>query len=1361
MRGDRDVQSCAPLIRQALESVLDDAADNEKSTVGDLGELTPYVPKFVRARLAESGLPEGPVSEARQGAALIADVSGFTALTETLAAEGGSGAERLRDLINVCFAELIEVVDGFGGDVVHFAGDAALAVWLCEPADAVARALACAEQLGERIEGRKVEDYRLRLRVGVDAGEIILAYVGGAEGRWQYVVHGGALAQAIRSLAGVSPGEIGYGGEIEPNEAAPTHRGSQTRELDQAAFEALTAFVPRPVQARIGAGQAGWLAEFRQVTTSFLSLPASVCEDLEQLQQVVVTAQEAVYRAGGSILQVLLEDKGLTVLSAWGTAQRYHEDNPRRAVHAAHEISKRLDARGVASRQGITTATVFTGSRGSARRRDFAIIGDGVNLAARLTQASDGRPLVDAVTRSGARGNFVFEGVPPVTVKGKVERVPAYRLSGESARAEPGRTLVIGRRDEVHALDAAIESLEREGDGGVVFIEGQPGIGKSNLRAHLLEEAQSAGLRTLLMVGDVLDRSTTQHAWRGVFRRLVGVSSAARIEEINEIAAAVAERLRGGQDLTSLLNPVLGSTIPRTEAVARMTAEGRSESARDLLVDLLVDSVGERPTVLVCEDAHWFDSASIALVRAARERLPRALCVVFARDHAIESGERGLHALVSADEVVHLPLLPLDPDGSTQLVCHTLGADLVPEDVTDWVHSQAGGHPFLTEQLTRALRDERVLLVREGEAHLQGGASRLDSVAAPDNVQNLVTSRLDRLEPEALLALKVLAIAGARAHTDLLLAIHPMSPPADALERELATLAADGRLVGGTGQEWTFEHAIARDVVYETIAFAQKRELHAAAADWLEQEHGEMEAAEPVLAHHWQGAGEPAKSIEYLERAGRTALRAHANPEAALFFGDALELATSEDVVANSLRRARWHRLRGKAHFRMWDFVGASRDLDRALQMLETPLPKSGAARVRFFGAQLIRQALLLAGRRPKVSAAEQRERFEEAAGAAALVSFICTHRKDAAGVMAASLLAANLSDRAGVPNARAHSLLGFAASALGWRRLARRYFDRAREHAQEGDQFQDLPHVLTLDASDLLGAAEFEDCSATLESGIEAAESMGDRNGVAGLTSLRANMAGFHGDFDGLKRFNAEALEIVSGRETTELEPYFRIGLLHAEAMVQQPEEAYLYLQRVKQGLLDLMEEDDKLLRALLAGGSALICAHAGRVDEARQVAQIGMGYLTENVRAVPASCWLVPDGIAEAYLDCCELAQQGGVLPDGLLRDATKAVAAHAAWSKVYRFRRSRSDLLRGRLEALRGRYDRAVRALRASFAEARELDLPFDQALAQLELARVAGKAEPLPQAAIETLEAAKAPYYRERAMRVARSAERVSG
>ena len=321
-----------------------------------MGDPGAFLRSFVPAALLDAcgGAADGLTEVGRHfdAAILVADITGFTALTERFSARGPAGAEALAGVVNTYFGSQLGILEAYGGAPTKFAGDSMIALWPAatagELATATWRAAACGLALQRASMSNEVASHGLRLRAGVAAGRVWAARVGGVSGRWDHVLAGDPVVNAGKAASTVAPGGVGHHASRGLARPAFNHRciwsgrdssrcraslqpPALTPPIPRHALDAdvLAAFVPRTVAERAAAGQLDWLAEFRRVTVLFLSLghfDDRAPDGLERLQHAMTTVQRETYRFDGSLNQVLADDKGLSFVLGWNLPMMAHED---------------------------------------------------------------------------------------------------------------------------------------------------------------------------------------------------------------------------------------------------------------------------------------------------------------------------------------------------------------------------------------------------------------------------------------------------------------------------------------------------------------------------------------------------------------------------------------------------------------------------------------------------------------------------------------------------------------------------------------------------------------------------------------------------------------------------------------------------------------------------------------------------------------------------------------------------------------------------------------------------------------------------------------------------------------------------
>jgi len=933
--------------------------------------LLPYIPRPLLQHIhAHPHIPTAPHTAAFPAAVLFADVSGFTPLTERLSRQGSRGAEELTALMNGYFERMITLLTIVQGDVIKFGGDALFVLFTTreEPLDvAVRRAQYAANALQEAMAEfhtltSSAGPVALSMKIAIGAGEVLSFNIGGIADRWEYVIAGDPLQQVAEAEKQAKPGDIVLSPAAQalldrPPAPRPRPLPAQTDVLVPDLMQiapVLRCYTPRTVQAALQAESHTWLGALRPMSVIFLKvagLDYAAPAVPARLQTLLRAVQTTVYRYEGIIARVAVDDKGTTLLILFGAPPFAHEDDAPRAVCCALELQEQTGAGslrrlGLKFAIGITTGRVFAGPVGSPTRREYTVMGDTVNLAARLmSKAAGDGILCDTATYQQSRSQVLFETLEPVELKGKSTPVPIFRpLRDHGAQGQADlfqgstpATALAGRQAEVAQIGTLLDQLAA-GTGHVLIIEGEAGIGKSRLLRELVRLARARNLTGLIGEGNGIEQQTAYRAWRDIFTRYFELDTlpdrATQQEQVRRIVQQVApdhsERL-------PLLNDLLPLEFPANALTNSLDPALRQQNLLLLLQALLRNRANVRPLILVLEDAHWLDSLSWELVvQLARQflvsEMPLLLLLVtrpldeqpLARGHAA--------TLRALEKTTVLRLAALQPEETLHLLTARLNLDAagIPPELADLVHQHAGGNPFFAEELIAALREQGSIDVVPDPTAPYGlrcifhGDPGQALQELPTSVQQLVLARLDRLPADQQITLKVAAVIGRifgyLLLRDLLQEHRPLGD--ERLQRYLEDLVSrEITLLHHPVPDLAhmFKHVITQEATYQALLFEQRRTLHRAVAEWYETrfaaaraygaEEPQSSALSPyyeLLAYHYRHAEDDAKEREYAWLAGEQAAARYANTEAIQYLTRALELTPPDDTAGHyALRLAR------------------------------------------------------------------------------------------------------------------------------------------------------------------------------------------------------------------------------------------------------------------------------------------------------------------------------------------------------------------------------------------------------------------------------------------------------------------------
>ncbi len=867
----------------AVDRSFEPATVTAAANVSAASLLVPYV-----SRLSLDWLVDAPGVQARtiDGTLAFVDISGFTRLTELLASRGKSGAEELTEHLDATFAALLDVARGHDAELVKWGGDAVLLLFTGDRhADRAVAAAWGMQRLMAKIGHllTSVGRCTLRMSVGAHSGAFHFVMVGD---RHHELMMTGPAATATAVMEAVAEaGEIvvsaataerlptGVVGEAKGpgyliaraprlrSEASPAGPFS----LDPARMAMAGACLTDPLREHLVAGPVQ--SEHRQVAVGFIEF-TGVDGLIERdgpdqaavaLGHLINRVQESCARHAVTFWETDIGQDGGKVMLVAGAPNSSTDDAGRLLV----VLRQVIDGGGSLSlRAGANCGRVFAGNFGPDFRRTYSVKGDAVNLSARLmARAGAGEIFASDAVMARARIRFDGEALEPFYVKGKTEPVRAHRLGQATAASQRDSTTafpLVGREDEMRMLDRRLAAAGT-GRGSCIQLTGPPGIGKSRLIEELI--AHAAGYRVLRTVCDEYRSAIPYAPLRDLARQCLEldpnadpVASGAVLEEA--VLQLALELVPWVPLLASVVEAEVHPT-PQTNALDERFRRARLEQAfLDFLRALL-----PTPTLLVIDDTHRMDDASVDLIR-------RLVADVGSSPWLVLTG-RGLQPggldLAGSARVTRLGIAPLPDSAVAQLLrVASEESPLAPHHMSA-VASRGGGNPLFLLELLASSRDV-------------GSASDL-----PDNVEGVLAAQIDRLAPPDRHLLRVASVLGAQVSLPVLSAMLDGAPDENQLTRVADLLTPEGPDV------LRFRHNMLRDAAYEGLPFARRRDLHERAGRVLErQAGGRASEIAGLLALHFGHAGDNRAAWRYARTAAERALGVYANVEAATFFEQAL-----------------------------------------------------------------------------------------------------------------------------------------------------------------------------------------------------------------------------------------------------------------------------------------------------------------------------------------------------------------------------------------------------------------------------------------------------------------------------------------
>jgi predicted ATPase/class 3 adenylate cyclase len=652
-------------------------------------------------------------------------------------------------------------------------------------------------------------------------------------------------------------------------------------------------------------------AERRQLTVLFCDLVGSTelsaRLDPEDLRDVIRAFQtccaNVVSRWDGHVAKYMGD--GALAYFGW---PRAHEDDAERAVRAGLELSRAVgrlidDETSLAARVGIATGQVIVGDLiGEGAAQEEAVVGETPNLAARLQAlAKPGMVVISQATRRLVGGLFELDDLGPQRLKGFAEPLAAWRVAGASpvegrfeARQTTGLTPLVGRDEEISLL------LRRwrqalDGEGQVVLLSGEPGIGKSRIVRELREQLSDQPHLRLFYHCSPYHQTSPLHPMIEQLERAAGFSRddppEVRLDKLEVLLARGTDELHEAVPLiAALLGVPTGDRYPPLD----LTPQRQKQRTLEALVDQLEGLAAGQPVLLAYEDAHWIDPTTQEFLELAIERVQRLavlLLITFRPEFTPPwSGQPHVSALA---------LTRLGRRDGAAMVDRVVGAKTLPAEVAAQILAKTDGVPLFVEELTKTVLESGLLSDAGDRYEL---SAPLPALAIPSTLHDSLLARLDRLAP-----VKEIAQIGAALGREFPHAL--LAAVADRPEPELQ--AALDQLVSselvfrhGTPPEvtYTFKHALVQDTAYQSLLRSRRQQLHAKIAEVLEERFDDT--APEVVARHCTEAGLNDKAAMYWYEAGQWALRRSAYTEALAHLNTGLKVLDDTHVSTQRARQA-------------------------------------------------------------------------------------------------------------------------------------------------------------------------------------------------------------------------------------------------------------------------------------------------------------------------------------------------------------------------------------------------------------------------------------------------------------------------
>lgn len=841
------------------------------------------IPVFIQEKKKENKL-----SGKLEGAVIFIDLVGFTSTTHSLIKYGKGGEEVASEIINELFEPATQSINSRGGFISSFAGDAFTAIF---PGKKAVNAIYAAEEIKRNFSDFRIEtdfgEFHLKNRIGLSHGEMEWNII---ESPTQdtYFFRGNPIDSSAEAEHNCPPGEITVDSKMKELIEGRTKLKKVNKEyyridsitekekkketsFPTSDLNLIRDFVPSPVLSLEEMG------EFRNCVSLFISFT-----DTKNLDNFIKKIIEKTYMYGGFFNKVDFGDKGGIILILFGAPTAIERPIIRSVEFISDLKESFLDEESI--KIGMTYGPVYAGMIGCRDRAEYTAIGEYVNLASRFTMKSDwGEILIDKRIENEIKDKFVTENHGKYKFKGFMDKVQVYQLKKrkkESKKFFTGK--MVGRRKELAKLKNIVHKIKTGGFGGIVYVDGDTGIGKSRLVAELQRKIKKEEFNWFtLLCDEILKESFNPVIY--FLRNYFGYSNENTREENKRIFEERYDNLVKKTKSREIKNElkrtksILGGLLNLRWANSlyeNLDAKGRYENTLYAVKNLIKAESNSRPTIVFIEDAQWIDNDTGELLRVLVRNVDEYPFIIITACRLDLKREKFRFDLTDSIKKEDILLDRLDESSSKKLIEDKLGSK-ANDKVIELIWEKSEGNPFFIEQITLYLKEENIISLRDGEYTLS-----YKKFEIPDKLKTIIISRIDRLKKEQKEIVKVASILGRKFPKNILSSILEKE-----IENEIKNIETEDIWTEISDNNYIFKHTLIRDTVYEMQLKKTRKAYHEKAAITIEEIFKkEIEQHYGELAHHYERAEIESSARKYLKLAAEFAKKNYQNEDALNFY---------------------------------------------------------------------------------------------------------------------------------------------------------------------------------------------------------------------------------------------------------------------------------------------------------------------------------------------------------------------------------------------------------------------------------------------------------------------------------------------
>ncbi len=881
----------------------------------------PYLPGILLEEITRHPERNSPWINSVEGSLVFADISGFTTMSEKLAESGKEGAEWLTEFINTYFQLMLDISREYAGINLKFGGDALLLLFRGD--NHAMRAVTAA--LGMKRVTRKYSNFKMGnnrfhigMTIGIHSGNFWFAVAGIPGVRMQdfilgqqtsYVAEVEAAATGSELLVSQATYDLLEGNIVSEIKGEfhlitrlfkkiPLNSFENGIENLRPATDELLSYLPPPIIQLIQSDitDRGIEGLHRKVNVIFINVtgvndllenqkPEALLGELQQYVELVIELAE---QYSGFLVSNDISSSGVKLIILFG-APVAHEQDSANAFRFAIELNHTLPRLNININHqiGINNGFVFAGDIGSTYRRQYTVMGDAVNLAARLMSSAElNQILVSEQVAKEAGSDFIITQLPPIKVKGKLYPIKIGSLEDvkqiNDLAPSPKDGALFGRKIEVNKFKDIWESIE-DGKGRTVLISGEAGIGKSRLLQHF--QRYLTERKCTIYSGACYSHTERKPftPWIHILNSFFGIDVKDESDVKNEkVLSAIQRRCPSSLEIAPLFNSLLGLAIPTSPLVESLDDKTRHSRLFELITELLTTTATETPLAILIDNLHWADYSSLELINHLSANINTSRLLLCLTQRPKDSLDVKL-----SPGAVYFKLEELSDKDALQLIEQILDVPGLPEQLARIIISKGKGNPLFLNEIVQTLKQsgnlERIL----GATSLSL-AKEMASLEIPDRIQSLIMSRIDALSESGKELLRIASVVGYTFEPSTIKMLVDPIPDDTFLSKRLQELESFDLInpeEGNTESTYQFKQNLIQEVAYQSLLFARRRELHHRVATFFEESYSnQLEGMYEVLVHHYSNSHDDFKTRFFANKAADKARAVFAHEEAIEYY---------------------------------------------------------------------------------------------------------------------------------------------------------------------------------------------------------------------------------------------------------------------------------------------------------------------------------------------------------------------------------------------------------------------------------------------------------------------------------------------